>query len=222
MSIIGNEFTWDNTLMVAWVVFFFSLGLIPEVLIVFLNRVFFATKDTVRPLVVAVFTVVAGIVTGILFTNYFSHFNTFSLKILYWEPSYFFSKGDGMAAVGGLALSSSLVYSLTFIFLFVLLLRKMGSLDLKKFWLVVLRKVAYGLAMAIFMYTLLKMWDQVLDTARTINLLVLTFSTIIPGICLYLWLGYISKDPDVGMIDRAFAMIKEKIGNGKQKAEERN
>ncbi|MDD3647461.1 MAG: lipid II flippase MurJ [Candidatus Dojkabacteria bacterium] len=208
-GIMGNEFSWENTLMVAWVVFFFSLGLIPEVMLVFLNRVFFAMHDTLRPLLVGIFTVLGGIVTGIFFTNYFSHFNDFSLRNIYWEPDFFSSKVEGISAIGGLALSSSIVYSSSFTILMILLRKKIGSLGGFKFWGSIMRKIVSGFVMAVFMYILFKMWDEVLDTARTINVLILTSSTMVSGTCLYLWLVYISKDPEIGMVGKIYSLIKK-------------
>lgn len=205
-GIFGREFTWENTLMVSWVVFFLTIGLIPEVLGAYIIRAFYAIQDTVRPLIVGVFVVVGGVVTGILFTNYFSHFNTFSIKDLYWEPSFFLSKETGVAAIGGLALSSSLIYSLAFLFLLLFLSRKVGGL--KKLWLNFFRKVFYGIVMAVLMYSLIKMWEGLLDTAQTINLLILTISTIIPGVAIYLWLSYMFKDPEIKMVEKILKIFK--------------
>ncbi len=210
-GLFGEEFTWENTLMVSWVVFFFSIGLIPEVLGVFLNRAFYAIHDTIRPLIVGIYIVTGGIVTGILFTNYFSHIDTFSLKALTFNLDFFSSKSTGIAAVGGLALSSSLVYSSATVFLIILLSRKIGRLSFKKFYLNIVKKSIYGIIMAGLMYTLFKLWDGVLDTARTINVFILTISTIIPGISIYLWFGYLFEDPEVKIVDKVFSILKNVI-----------
>lgn len=208
-GIFGKEFSWENTLMVSWVVFFFSLGLIPEVLLAFLNRAFYAIHDTVRPLLVGTFIVVGGIITGILFSNYFSHFNDFSLRTIYWNPNFFLSKEAGIAAIGGLGLSSSIIYSTGFFLLLFLLTKKIGKLDFRKFWLIVIRKLTFGVLMAILMYWLFKLWDEVLDTARTINVFILTLSTIIPGLCVYLWLSYIFKDPEIEIVEKLIRTLKK-------------
>lgn len=207
-GLLGESFTWENTLMVAWVVFFFSLGLVPEVLWFFLNRTFYAIHDTVRPLLVGLFVVIGGVVTGILFTNYFSNFNTFSILQLHWNWDYFINKADGISAVGGLALSSSLIYTLSFFFLFILLLNKIGGLK-KSFWISTVRKSLGGIVMAVFMYWAFKSWNEVLDTARTINVFILTLSTIIPGASLYLWLMYILKDPEITIVYSFLKAIKK-------------
>jgi len=201
-GILGREFTWENTLMVSWVVFFLSLGLVPEILAAFLNRAFYAMCDTVRPLLVGIFVVLGGIVTGIYFTNYFSNFDTFSLRDLAWNFSYFFDKQEGIAAIGGLALSSSIIYTISFFLLIILLYKKIGSLKKYKFFVSVIRKSVFGLFMTVLMYILYKMWDGVLDTARTVNVFILTISTIIPGLVTYLWLLYITKDPEISILSK--------------------
>jgi len=206
-GILGREFTWGNTLMVAWIVFFFSLGLIPEILIAFINRAFCATCDTLRPLFVGIFIVLGGIFTGILFTNYFSHIDYFSLREITWDPNYFLSKAEGAPAIGGLAFSSSLVYSTAFVFLIALFTKKIGGLSFKKFWLPSIKKMFFGIVMAFFMYMLFKIWDGVLDTARTINVLVLTISTIVPGLCVYLWFSFVFRDPEIEIITKLIDSI---------------
>lgn len=208
-GIFGKEFSWENTLMVSWAVFFFSLGLIPEVLLAFLNRAFYAIHDTVRPLIVGIFIVVGGISSGILFTNYFSHFNDFSLKLIIWNPSFFLDKERGVAAIGGLALSSSLIYSIGFLFLSILFIKRIGNLNFKNFWLLAFKKLLSGLIMAIFMYWLFKLWEEVLDTARTINVFILLLSTITPGVCVYLWLSYLFKDTEIDIIRKILRMIRK-------------
>jgi peptidoglycan biosynthesis protein MviN/MurJ (putative lipid II flippase) len=125
------------------------------------------------------------------------------------------SKSTGAAAVGGLALSSSLVYTIAFVLLLILLIKKIGRLQFKLFWGNIIRKVIFGLIMGAFMYLLFKMWDEVLNTALTINVLILTISTIIPGISIYLWLSYIFRDPEISIVGKVvnifFKQIKQLI-----------
>ncbi len=206
-GIFGKEFTWDQTLMVSWVVFFFTFGLIPEVLMTYLTRTFYSITYTIRPLLVGIFVVVFGIITGITFTNYFSNFDTFSVKTLYWNPSYFFQKSYGIAAIGGLALSSSVVYTIAFVILVIMITKKIGGFG--KLWLHFAKKLFCGLVMGFLMYMLFKVWDEVLDTARTANLLILTLSTIIPGITIYLWLSYMFKEKEVKLIEDIFKLLRK-------------
>ncbi len=218
-GILGKEFTWENTLMVSWVVFFLSLGLVPEILAAFLNRAFYAMCDTIRPLIIGIFVVIGGIFTGVYFTNYFSHFDTFSLRELSWDFSFFPDKSEGLAAIGGLALSSSLIYTISFFMLIVLFRMKVGSLSKYKFLKSIVRKFICGISMAVIMYVLFKMWDGVLDTARTINVFILTFSTIIPGLTVYLWLLYIFKDQDMDILARLLISVQRLIFPNKKLAE---
>jgi putative peptidoglycan lipid II flippase len=208
-GIFGGEFKWEDTLMVAWVVFFFSLGLIPEVLNAFLNRAFYAIHDTIRPLIIGVFVVTGGIITGILFTNYFSHVDGFSLKLITWDIGFFSHKEAGVAAVGGLALSSSIVNSLAFIILIVMLSKRIGGLPIQEFWWGAIRKIVFGLFMGAFMYILFKIWNNLLDTAQTINVLILTISTIMPGFILYAWLLAMFKDPEIRIFSKGEKIIRK-------------
>jgi len=123
-GILGSNFTWDDTRKVAWVVMFFAVGLTFESIRSFLYKTFYAIHDSRTPLFAAIFVVVGGIVTGILFTNYFSHFDELSVAHLTFNVDYFFDRSNGKAAVGGLALSSSLIYTIESISLMFILNKK--------------------------------------------------------------------------------------------------
>jgi len=114
-------------------------------------------------------------------------------------------------------LSSSVVYIISFFILLYFLIRKIGNLDKAMFWLSMIRKFIFGVFMFLLMYGMFKMWADVLDTAKPINVFVLTFSTIIPGFVLYLWLIYIFKDPETEMISKALGYVKKLIRKPKLK-----
>ncbi|MFQ5493325.1 MAG: murein biosynthesis integral membrane protein MurJ [Candidatus Dojkabacteria bacterium] len=196
-GILGGNFTWTDTLQVAWVVMFFSFGLVFETMRSVMFRVYYSMHNSMLPLISSVFVVVFGIITGILFTNYFSHFSSFSLHDLTYSPEFFLTKGNGDAGVGGLALSSSLVFSLEFFFLLAVLYKKQVIGKFSTFIDQVGRKFLAGLVMLIISYAMLKLWDEVLNTARTLPLIILTSTTIASSIMLYIWTSFILKVPEV-------------------------
>jgi hypothetical protein len=77
------------------------------------------------------------------------------------------------------------------------------------FWVPLAKKLFFGIIMGAFMYLVFKSWDVVLDTAKTINVFILTFSTIIPGYCIYFWLLYISKDREIELLEKFFRYAKK-------------
>lgn len=196
-GILGGNFSWEDTLKVAWVVLFFSLGLSFETLRGALFRVFYAMHDSVTPMISSFIVVILGIVSGIMFTNYFSNLSEFSLQSLKFDLNYFFVKGSGLPGVGGLALSSSTVFSLEFFFLIYILHKREVLGDTAKLFREVAKKFLAGFIMLIIAYAMLKLWDEILDTARTVPLLVLTLTTIVSATMLYIWTSFVLNIPEV-------------------------
>ena len=196
-GILGNNFTWESTLQVAWIVMFFSLGLSLETLRTVMFRVFFAIHNSWIPFLSSLMVVALGIVTGLAFTNYFSHFDNYSFRGFTLDASYFLTRGDGGAGIGGLGLSSSLVFSLEFIFLLIMMKWKGIIRSTKPIFVEMFKKVMAGVVVAIVGYAVTKLWEEILPTDRTIPLAILTFSTMITSFTLYLWTAFIFKVPEV-------------------------
>ena len=189
-GIFGGNFTWDDTLLVAWVVLFFSLGLIFEGLRTVIFRVYFAVHNSWIPLFSSIFIVVVGITTGILFSNYFSHFDAISMQNLVFDWSYFTTKGDGIAGAAGLALSSSFTFSLEFLLLTFILFKKKIVTNFKPFFIGFIKKMLAALIMGIACYYMVKLWEEVLNTTRTFQLIFLSGSTIVSSLMIYIWSCY--------------------------------
>lgn len=192
-GIFGGNFTWDNTILVAGIVLFFSLGIIFESLRTAMFRVYFAIHNSIVPLMASIFVVVGGIVTGILLSNYFSHFDTINIQSFVFNPEYFITKGEGTAGAAGLALSSSIIFTLEFLFLFIILYKKKVVFGLRKFLKGLLIKLFAALLMFIACYLMAKLWEEILNTSKTIQLMFLSISTIISSFMIYLWSSYVLR-----------------------------
>jgi len=198
-GIFGGNFTWDNTLLVAWIVMFFSLGIIFEGLRTAMFRVYFAIHNSFIPMLSSIFVVVSGIVTGILFSNYFSHFDSFTLEMLKFNGQYFLSKGTGVAGAAGLALSSSLTFTLEFVFLLYMLYRKKVVFQMRKFIIELFKKLLAAAIMLILCYAMAKLWEEVLNTTKTFQLIFLSFSTMLSSLMIYIWSSYLLKIEEVDL-----------------------
>lgn len=210
-GILGGNFSWDDTRQVAWVVLFFAIGLSFETMRSAIFRFYYAMHDSITPFVSSVFVVIGGIITGILFTNYFSHFSRFAISELTFDISYFFTKGNGLAGVGGLGLSSSVIFSVEAIVL-IFILQKRGILkDPKGLIISISKKLLAGLVMLITAYAMMKLWDQVLDTARTFQLIILTSTTIAAAFMVYVWTSFVLKIPEVELFINFIARGLKKI-----------
>jgi putative peptidoglycan lipid II flippase len=196
-GIFGGNFTWDDTLLVSWIVLFFSLGLIFEGLRTVIFRIYFAVHNSWIPLFSSLFIVVVGITTGILFSNYFSHFNVISLQTLTFDWSYFVTKGDGIAGAAGLALSSSFTFSLEFLLLTFILFKKKIVTNFKPFFIGFVKKFIAALIMGIACYFMAKLWEEVLNTTKTPQLIFLSISTMLSSLMIYIWSCYFLKIEEV-------------------------
>ncbi len=185
-GILGSEIDFLKTYTIAWVVLFFAPGIVLESTRMFLYRTFYAAHDTFRPLIISVFVLIGGYVTGVLFTNYFSHFNSFAINEFYFNLDYFFKRSDGVAAVGGLGLSSSLVFSLEAVILIVWLNKKYLKLPVIEIVIPILKKVFAGTVMLLFTYLVFKIWGGLESTERTLYLLILTFTTSAAAMAIYI------------------------------------
>lgn len=207
-GIFGGNFSWDDTLLVAWIVLFFSIGLIFEGMRTALFRIYFAVHNSIIPLLSSLFIVVVGITTGILFSNYFSHFNAINLQTFVWDWSYFITKGDGAAGAAGLALSSSFTFTLEFFFLVTILFKKKIVTNFKPFFIGFIKKMFAALIMAIACYLMSKLWEEVLNTTKTVQLIFLSVSTMVSSLMIYIWTCYFLKieevDYFINMTSRGF------------------
>ncbi|MBD3281050.1 oligosaccharide flippase family protein [Candidatus Dojkabacteria bacterium] len=211
-GIFGNSFTWDETRMVAWVVMFFAFGLTFEALRSLVFKTYYAVNNSIVPLISAVFVVVVGITTGILFTNYFSHFETFSFFSLSFEPDYFFSRGTGKAGVGGLALSASLVYTLEFFGLLIYLNYKYLRIRLTELTFPIAKKIIISVVTAFLTYMLYTLYNDVLDTSKTGQIFILTSTTVMASFLFYFWLSFFTGVQEIDMIIRIFKRLKYRNG----------
>lgn len=201
-GILGRSFVWEDTLQVSWILVFFALGISLETLRSVIFRVYFAIHNSVIPLLSSVFVLVLGVISGILFTNYFSHFYIFSFSELTFNPSFFFSRSEGPLGVGGLALSSSIVFSLEFIMLLLVLRYKRVITNLKILSFEVLVKVFAAIVMAASAYIMAKIWEGILQTDRTVQLMILTFTTAIIAFMVYLLSCKLLKIEEVNVFMR--------------------
>jgi hypothetical protein len=141
--------------------------------------------------------VIVGISTGILFSNYFSHFDVISIQDLTFNWQYFITKGDGIAGAAGLALSSSFTFSLEFLLLTFILFKKKIVTNFKPFFMGFIKKFIAALIMGIACYFMAKLWDQVLNTTKTLQLLFLSGSTVLSSLMIYIWSCYFLKIEEV-------------------------
>jgi len=207
----SGKFTWEDTVTTAWILLFFSIGLIAESLISLIIKAFYALQDTRTPVVVSLVTIVFSIITSITLTNLFSHFADFDLSQFLQNPQIIWEwlvtrNGEQLPAVGGLALSSSLAVVFEVVILTWLLHRKVAGFKKSELYIPFLKKIFIGIVVSGVMYLVYAIWNNILNTTRTINIFWLTGSTSIAGLSIYVILAYLFKCKEVQILEKGFVI----------------
>lgn len=207
----SGKLSWEDTLLIAWVLLFFSIGLIAEALVSLIIKTFYALQDTKTPVIISICTIIFSIVTSILFTNLFSHFVDFQFSNFVQNPLVILDwlihrNGDQLPSVGGIALSSSLTVTIEAIVLLTILSKKLGGFDKDKFIKPLLTKILIGVLSAGIMYFVYSIWNNILNTSKTVNVALLTVSTSLAGGSIYVIFAYFFNCKEVEILEKLLVL----------------
>jgi putative peptidoglycan lipid II flippase len=161
-----GEFTPNNTISTATVLSYLALSLVPYGILLILNRTFFALKDSRTPLKVSIFSIFCTIVFNLIFIRF--------LK------------------TAGLALSYSLVITINFLILYLLLRRKIGRLGGKDILISSLKIFLASIIMALVAFFTNKLIYNLL-TSYNFGLLFSVLISIALALVVYVALCFILK-----------------------------
>ncbi len=207
----GTEFDRESTAIVAWVLLFWSVGMIFAALKWFLYRVFYVAKNTITPLVISIFALVVLVNLAYMLSNLFSHSDVFSITEIPFAIGYLFERAEGRAAVGGLALAASIVYILEFAMLLWLVNKHVVRMSMRDMLGGIAVKLLPAGTMAALMYFMYKTWDKLalpIDAERgfvgstTVNLLILTMITVVTSFMVYYLLCLLLQVEDLRILRR--------------------
>lgn len=181
-------FSWEATVLTGRTLAFFSVGLSAQGLAYLLMRGFYALHDTRTPLKIGLFSILLNVAASAFF-----------VLLLKWP-------------VWSLGISAS-VASLTNLFSLMFLLdRRVGKFDRGKLLPPVLKIILSTSVMAFLLWALIKIFEVVFNTNRTINLLLATSLTSLSGLSIYLFLAWFLDIKEA----QAFLTLLRKIGNWRQ------
>ncbi|HLC93732.1 MAG TPA: murein biosynthesis integral membrane protein MurJ [Patescibacteria group bacterium] len=180
-----ENFPWEATVKTAYALAFFSLSIFAQSTVYMLTRAFYALRDTRTPVVVSSVTIIINILLSLLFVR------TMGLGV--WSIAFSFSITSFIDLL-----------ALTF-----LLSKKVGGFE-KSALLTPFIKISYAaLFMGVSLYVPLKLLDQyVFDTARTINLLIITGVSTLAGIGSYLFFTKIFHVGEIQLLYRLAGRLK--------------
>jgi putative peptidoglycan lipid II flippase len=185
----ADRFDWEATLLTGRTLAFFSISIFAQALIGLFYRAFYALHNALVPLVTSII-------------------GTLSLIIL----AFIFVINYGMG-IDSIAFAFSLANILQFSLLFVLLNRTTGGFDTKDVAISFSKLFVATTVMAIALYIPIKLLDQlVIDTTRTIGLIVLTGISAIAGISFYFFCTWFLNIKEA----RTYLFILKKLGNWRE------
>lgn len=185
----AQAFSWDATVLTGKTLALLSLGILGQSATQILMRAFYAAKNTKSPLYLSLIGVFVNVAFSVLF-----------VLVLHFD-------------VLGLALSTSISSITLAVLLYLLLIKEKIFVKSHDLYRDITKIVLAGIIMAVFTYVPMKILDKlVFDTARTINLLMLTFSVSVWGLFTY---GIICFLLHVSELNVFFGLI-SKIGNWKK------
>ncbi len=197
---LSSRLEWLDTLSIAWIILFFSLGLIFDIVNAILSQPFYAAKNTKTPLILNLFIVIFGIILADRFAVLLSHTNVLEIQKLNLNFSYLFgdfardSSGNvGIAAIGGIGLASSFVNFIAFFLFIITINKKLFKLSFDEFWLKLFRKLGTGVIMTFTMYFVSKFFEMTYETAEVKNLLLSTLTILFFGFLSYFISGLLFK-----------------------------
>ncbi|NMC35545.1 murein biosynthesis integral membrane protein MurJ [Candidatus Beckwithbacteria bacterium] len=181
----AKTFPWEATLLTSQAVAILALSVAAQAVIQLLVRSFYALQDTKTPLFIGMVSVLTNVVLSFYFVN--------SLKF----------------GVIGLALSFTLAGIFQAILLFSFLNKKIHYLPISEWGLPIFKMLIATVLTGVSLWLPMRLLDRfILDTTRTINLLVLT---VVAGACGFIVYLVFSKILQIKELDQ-FLKIFEKFG----------
>lgn len=158
----ASQFNWEATVLTGATLAFLSIGLAAQAVSLLLVRGFYALKDTKTPVAVSLTVVLLNIILSVYFI--------IILKFDVW----------------GIGLANAISALLSGVLLFWTLHFKVGKFNLRGVLSPFFKMLMATIIMGVALYIPIKLLDQVIfDTTRTINLLVLTGTSSVFALSIY-------------------------------------
>ncbi|MBI4079380.1 MAG: murein biosynthesis integral membrane protein MurJ [Candidatus Levybacteria bacterium] len=188
------QFDWEATVLTGKTLAFFSVAIFAQALIYLVSRGFYALHDTKTPLVVGIFTTGLTIILGFLFV----------LGLNF--------------GVESIALAHSISGVVSLVALLILLGKKTGGFERNALFYPTVKIFTASVFTGFALYIPIKLLDQlVIDTTRTIGLLLITGISSFVGLSLYLFLTWLFNVKEAA----TYILIFKRIGNWREILEQR-
>jgi putative peptidoglycan lipid II flippase len=208
-SIFNKNISFSDTSLISYSLLFLSLGIVFYSLLHLTNRVFFSLDDSVTPTIVSLIIIFLEIGMTYIFVNLFSHFNNISLNpfVLIQNSDNLFTKGDSDAAIGGIALASSISIFLHLSILCRFLKKKKLSMFYESRF-IIKKFVSFAVMLTVGLLSF-KLLDTFFDKERIAGILIFTLNvSVIMGLTYY-FCEKLLKDEDIDILDHPIMRVKK-------------
>lgn len=179
------SFPWRATLLTGRVLAIFSISIFAQAVIQLLVRGFYAIHDTRTPFWIGALAVLTNVSLSFLFIF------RLNLEIL------------------GLAWATTLASFLQLGLLLIFLNRAIGGFDKKEFFIPPIKMGVATILTAVALWVPMRFLDKfILDTTRTINLVILTIIATLSGMMVYFFLSYVLKIAEL----KSFVSLVKRLG----------
>lgn len=208
-GIFDSDATFTDISLIAYTLLFLSLGIIFYSLLSIVNRIYFVLDDTKTTTYVSIFIIFIEVILMIALANVFSNVNNFSLNPLIFFQDYnnYFTNGDSLAAIGGIALASSTAAFLNLSLLIYFLKFKSISFFHKSYLIYI--KIINGVIMTVVGFLVLKVIEDYFDEESLVATLILTINVFTSMVLVYLILCKLFKDTDLIILSKPTNNIKD-------------
>lgn len=187
------SFPWKATLLTGRVLAIFSLSIFAQAVVQLLVRGFYALHDTKTPFWIGALAVLTNVILSFFFI--------FKLDF----------------GILGLAWATTLASFLQTGLLLVFLNRAIGGFDKKAFFIPLIKMGIATALTAVALWVPMRLLDRfILDTTRTINLVILTVIATFSGMGVYLVLSYFLKIAEL----KSFISLAKRLGRWQEVLEE--
>jgi len=179
------SFPWKATLLTGQVLAIFSISIFAQAIVQLLVRGFYALHDTKTPFWIGALAVLTNVSLSFIFI--------FRLDL----------------GILGLAWATTLASFLQTGLLLIFLNRAIGGFDKKEFFIPPIKMGVATVLTAVALWVPMRFLDKfILDTTRTINLIVLTIIATFSGMMVYLVLSYVLKIAEL----KSFISLAKRLG----------
>ena len=215
-GILGDSISFELTNLISYSLLFLSLGVILYSVLAVVIRTFFALNDSKTPTVVSLVSIFIELTLTYTLVNLFSNFDD-SLSVnpafIFYNWHNYFENGNSPAAIGGIALASTLAILLNLSLLIYGLNRKgvnffyQSRFIIKKF---ISGSLALAIGLALFRSPAANLFGLV-DTEKVLGVILTTFNVSIWMLLSYYLLEKLQKDEDIKIFENAIIKMKSYI-----------